>query len=123
MASYDTIEPMIALILFIAFGIFFSYFATLNTANVTINFGVSTLDKVPLYLLVLASVSLGIIFASLFYLVKSISYKFAFGQRNKELREKNKEIGQLTKELHELEIENTKLKTKSGDEGADEDSI
>lgn len=74
-------------------------------------------------MLVLASVGLGIVFASIFYFVKSISYKFAFGKRNKEISRKNKEIAELTKELHGLEIENTKLKTKSGDETVDEDSI
>lgn len=120
---YDTILTMIALILFIAFGLLFSYFATLNTAAVSINFGSYILKNIPIYLLVLASVGIGIIFASLFYFVKSISYKFAFGKRNKELRDKNKEITQLTKELHELEIENTKLKTKSGEESVDEDAI
>jgi uncharacterized integral membrane protein len=113
---------MIALILFIVFGLFFSYFATLNTSAVTINFSIYTIHNVPLYIVVLASVSLGIIFASIFYVVKSISYKFAFGQRNKEISHKNKEIADLTKQVHELEIENTKLKTKSGD-SVDEDSI
>lgn len=114
---------MIALILFIAFGLLFSYFATLNTASLTVNFGIYTLKNVPLYLLVLASVSLGIIFASLFYFVKSVSYKLAIRQINKELSHKNKEIAKLTKELHESEIENSKIKTGSGDESVDEDSI
>jgi uncharacterized integral membrane protein len=114
---------MIALILFIAFGLLFSYFATLNTGSVTVNFGFYLLKNIPVYILVLSSVGLGLLFASLFYLIKSISYKFSFGQKNKELREKNREITDLTKELHELEIENARLKTKSGTETADEDSI
>ena len=114
---------MIALILFIVFGLLFSYFATLNTVFVSVNFGTYTFKNVPLYLLVLASVGLGIVFASLFYFVKSLSYKFAFGKRNKEISRKNKEIAELTRELHELEIENTKLKSKSGEESQDEDSI
>jgi cell shape-determining protein MreC len=114
---------MVALILFIAFGLLFSYFATLNTASVTVNFGIYALSNIPQYILVLTSVGLGVIFASLFYAVKSISSKFILGQRNKELRDKNKEITDLTKELHELEIENAKLKSKSGSESVDEDSI
>jgi uncharacterized integral membrane protein len=114
---------MIAIILFIVFGLLFSYFATQNTATVAIYFGTYSLKNVPLYLLVLASLGLGIIFASIFYFVKTISYKLASGQKNKELSHKNKEITQLTKELHELEIENVKLKTKSGGESVDDDSI
>jgi hypothetical protein len=114
---------MIALILFITFGLFFSYFATLNTTVVTLNFGVYILKNVPIYILVIISVGLGVIFASLFYFVKSISYKFAFGQRNKELKDKSKEIALLTRQLHEMEIENAKLKTKSGNLPDDGDSI
>lgn len=114
---------MIALILFIAFGLLFSYFATMNTMSVTIHLGTYTLKNIPLYLLVLASVGLGVIFASLFYLVKSLGYRFAFGRRDKEISRKNREIADLTRELHELEIENTKLKTKNGESEEDEDSI
>jgi uncharacterized integral membrane protein len=114
---------MLALMLFIAFGILFSFFATLNTSSVAVHFGIYTLQSVPLYLLVLLSVALGIVFASIFYFVKTISYKLTIGQRNKELVQKNKELTDITKELHEMEIENAKLKTKSGDNPTDDDSI
>jgi uncharacterized integral membrane protein len=114
---------MIALILFIAFGLLFSYFATLNTSLITINLGFYTAANIPLYIIILASLGLGTVFASLFYFVKSISYKYTLGQKNRELREKNKEINELTKEFHELEIENAKLHTKSGVESVDDESI
>lgn len=114
---------MIALILFIVFGILFSFFATMNTSPVTLQIGSSTLTNIPIYLVVLSSVGLGVVFATIFYFVKTISYKFAFGRRKKELADKNKEIAELTRELHKLEIENTKLKTKTGEEQEDDDSI
>jgi uncharacterized integral membrane protein len=114
---------MLALILFIAFGILFSFFATLNTSSVAVYFGIYTINSVPIYLLVLLSVALGTVFASIFYFVKTISYKLTIGQKNKELSLLNKEITQITKELHEMEIENAKLKTKSGDKSTDDDSI
>jgi uncharacterized integral membrane protein len=114
---------MLALILFLVFGLVFGYFSTLNTATVSVNFGIYTLTHVPVYLLVLASVGLGLLFASIFYFVKSISYKMASGQKNKELSRKNKEIAELNKEINELEIENAGLKSKSGGEPVDEESI
>ncbi len=114
---------MLALILFILFGLLFSYFATLNTALVTIHFGIYTLDAIPLYILVLVSLGTGLLFAAIFYSLKSISSYFAFSKKSGELKNSNKEVVELTKKIHQLELENTKLKTKTGEEQTDEDSL
>ncbi len=114
---------MIALMLFIAFGLLFGYFATMNTSLVSVHFGISTLSSIPMYFVVLASFGIGIIFTSLFYFFKSIPGMFAFGKKEKELSEKKKEIVELTKRIHELELDNTKLRAKNGEQDTDDESL
>ena len=114
---------MLALILFSAFGLLFGYFATLNTSLVSIHFGAAVLGNIPMYFVVLASFGIGIVFTSLFYFFKSIPGMFAFGKKEKELSEKKKEIVELTKRVHELELENTKLRAKNGEEDTDDESL
>ena len=114
---------MIALILFIGFGLLFGYFATLNTSLVSVHFGTSSLGHVPMYVIILSSFGLGIVFTSLFYFVKSISSMYAIGKKKKELSEKEKEVLELTKRIHELELANTKLRAKNGEEDTDDESL
>lgn len=114
---------MLALLLFIIFGLIFGYFATLNTSPVTIRFSSYTLENIPLYLLALASLGFGVLFATLFYIFKSLSTHFVLSKKTGELAKSKKEIAELTKKIHQLEIENTRLKTKNGEEVTDEDSL
>lgn len=114
---------MVALILFIIFGLFFGYFSTLNTSLVSIHFGTYTLSQIPMYVLVISSFAVGVLFASLFYFVKYIAVQFAIRKSGQELDENKKTSAELLKKIHQLELENTKLKTKNGDTGADDDSI
>lgn len=114
---------MLALLLFIAFGLMFGYFATLNTSVVSVYFGTYTLQNIPMYLLILASLGIGILFASLFYSFRSISAGHALAKRDKELTDTKKEALELTKKNHQLELENTKLKAQNGEESEDADSL
>ena len=112
-----------ALFLFIAFGLLFGYFATLITGLVSVNFGTITIPNIPLYLLVLVSLGVGILFASLFYAFKSLGTRFFLGRKEGELSHAKKDIADLTKQVHQLELENTKLRTKLGEESGDDDSL
>jgi hypothetical protein len=114
---------MLALALFIFFGLLFGYFATLNTSQVTIHLGSFIINEIPLYILVLVSVGIGIVFATIFYMIKSIASYVNVNKKNGELEKSKKEITDLTKTIHKLELENTRLKTKTGEEPIDEDSI
>jgi uncharacterized integral membrane protein len=115
---------MLALILFIIFGLMFGYFATLNTSLVSIHFGTSSIDNVPIYLLVLASLGVGVVFGALFYSMRAISSWLAWGKKEKEISVAKKEVSDLTRRVHQLEIENAKLKIKNGDEDeTDEESL
>jgi hypothetical protein len=114
---------MIALVLFLTFGLFFGYFATLNTSLVSIHFGATAIRNIPIYQLVLASFGAGILFTALFYFFKSIPGKFFLGRKQKELSDARKENVDLTKHIHELELEITKLQAKNGESETDEESI
>jgi len=114
---------MVALILFILFGLVFGYFSTLNTATASIHFGFTSLSHVPMYILVLASFGTGVLFTSLFYMLRSISSGMARNKKEKELVDAREETVLLTKKIHELEIENAKLKTRVGDTDTDDDSL
>ena len=78
---------------------------------------------VPMYMLVLASVGLGVLFASLFYFFKSIFSRMTLGKKESQLTEALRENTELTKKLHKMELENTRLKSKNGDIAEDEESI
>lgn len=114
---------MIALLLFIVFGLFFGYFATLNTSLVAIHFGAMSVPQIPMYVLVILSFALGVVFASLFYFVKYVAVQFAVRKSDQKLDENKKTSAELLKKIHQLELENTKLKTKNGISDVDDDSI
>jgi uncharacterized integral membrane protein len=114
---------MIALILFFVFGLIFGYFATLNTTVVSLFFAPSMPIDAPLYLIVLACLCLGVLFAGIFAFVKSLSTKLAFSKKEGELTGLKKDIAELTKKNHQLELENTKLKVRTGEETTDDDSL
>lgn len=114
---------MIALVLFILFGLLFGYFATINTTLASVHFGTTSINSVPMYVIVLASFAIGVLFAAMFYTLRSISAKLAVSKKEKELADAKEEAIHLTKKIHELEIENAKLQTKNGDVPQDEDSL
>lgn len=114
---------MLALLLYIIFGLIFGYFATQNTATVAVNFGSYTLSSVPMYILILLSFGIGVLFATVFYLIKLFTLQRLINKKDKELMACEREITDLTKTSHKLELDNTRLKTKSGEETDDDKSI
>lgn len=115
---------MLALLLFVVFGLGFAYFATQNVSSVAIHFGTTTVSGVPLYIIVLTALATGLLIASIFYVIKSFSMHMATSRLSRELTDVKKENIELTRDNHKLELENTKLKAKNGDEPqVDEDSI
>lgn len=76
-----------------------------------------------MYVIVLASFAIGVLFAAMFYTLRSISAKLAVNRKEKELADAKEESVLLTKKIHLLEIENAKLKTKTGESETDDDSL
>lgn len=114
---------MLALLLFIAFGLVFGYFATLNTSLVSVSFGGYALTGVPMYLLILASLGVGVLFAMIFNFFRSIGRRLEFTRLEKELAQAKNETAEMQKINHKLELENTKLKVQNGEESEDADSL
>lgn len=114
---------MIIILIIIIFGLAFSYFATVNTAAISINFGFYTLSSVPVYLVILASIAIGVFVAAGFYLIKSLSDSLTIGEEKDKLKKAREERNELVKKSHKLELENTKLKAQLGKDTFDDDSI
>jgi cell division protein FtsL len=114
---------MLALFLFLAFGLLFGYFATLNTATSAVSFGAYTLEQVPMYVIVLLSLGIGVVVSSIFYIVQSFSTRLMMAKKEKELEEKERANAEYLKTIHKLELENERLKTVHGDKHDDEDSL
>lgn len=105
---------MAALICFIIFGLFFGYFATLNTGQVAVYIGTVSLSHIPVYILVIASFAIGVIFASLFYAVKFMSTNFILKKKDQQLDAKELKAAELLKKIHQMELDNAKLKSING---------
>jgi uncharacterized integral membrane protein len=105
---------MYTLVIIVISSIIFSYFATLNTKGVDLALGYTTLSDVPMYLVVLASLLIGLLFAGLINAINSFFTGLSINAKNKKIAESKDTIGELTKKIHQLEIENTELKNQHG---------
>ena len=114
---------MFTLVITVILAVAFALFATQNTHTVDINFANYVLPSVPLYLVVLASLALGLFSAFIIYIVKDLSSRLTISEQKDESKKLRSEVTELTKEVHKLELENTKLKAKAGEDEFDEDSI
>jgi uncharacterized integral membrane protein len=112
---------MLAIIFTVLFSVLVAYFATQNTTTVTLHFVSYSLTGIPIYLLVLASLLGGLLFAWILHLLNSISSSFALRGKNKTIKKGKVENLELTKKVHQLEIENTKLSTKDPEKSLIED--
>lgn len=114
---------MEVIILAVVVGSGIAYFATQNTSLVTLHFGPYTLLNIPLYLVVTATLLLGLLLAWIFSLVNSLSSKITLHGKESKIKAAEKTIVELTKQIHQLELENVRLKEKSGEEEYDSKSL
>ena len=101
---------MLSLIASVVFGIVVAIFAVQNRGFVDIHFGGYGISGVPLYLLVLGTVLVTIIFAAILYFVHSVSSSFALMGKSSSLRKMYDENKRLTSKVKDLEVENARLK-------------
>lgn len=102
---------MALLILLVLFGGVMSYFATLNTNLASLQFGYFSLDNVPIYLIVLGSMFVGLVFAWIIHLVGGVSSTVHLWRKDKTIAATQSTVRDLEKRNQELELENTKLRT------------
>lgn len=104
---------MLELIITIIFGIAIAFFAIQNGGLVTIHLSSYNIPGIPLYLVVLGTVLLTLIFSWIIFLVNSVGNAFVMRGKNNTLKQEERSNRELKKKVHELEIENAKLKGKT----------
>lgn len=113
---------MTRLVIGVVLAILFAIFATQNTMPVTIWFFDYTVPYVPVYMVVLSSILLGLLLSWIITFTQSVVSGFKIRGKENRIRSYEKEVADLTRRVHNLELENTRLKTKTGEEG-DDDSL
>lgn len=101
---------MLILLLVVLIGIFVALFATQNTALTSVSLLGVPIEDVPLYIVVLASMLLGVIVAWLISLVGSISSFFTIARKERAIKETQHTVADLEHKVHELEVENARLR-------------
>lgn len=110
-------------ILAIIAGLGIGYFATLNTFLISLNFGFYQIANVPAYIVVVGGILVGLLLAWIFSLISKFSSGMKLHGKESKIKEDEKTIAELTKENHHLELENTRLKEKTGEETTDGKSL
>lgn len=109
------------IILTVVLGLGIAFFATQNGSVINLHFGPYILPDVPVYLVVVGALLFGLLLAWIFYLLRSFSSSITRHNRENKLKEANQTIVDLTKSIHQLEIENARLREKSGEEESSDD--
>lgn len=112
---------MFALIFTVLFSVVVAYFATQNTGLLTIHFASYTWSGIPIYLVMLGSLLVGLLFAWIFHILTAISASLTIKGKNKAIKDVKNENLELTKKVHQLELKNTKLTANEEDETLMED--
>lgn len=98
------------LLLAVIFGGVVGYFATQNTAPVTIQFARYFIEGVPLYLVILGSALAGLFMAWIFHIARSLSTAVTIYGKDHAVRRANRASEDLEQRVHELEVENERLR-------------
>ena len=114
---------MVVLLLVLLFGLALAYFATQNTTLTSIVIGPYLIADLPLYLVVLGALVLGAAVSGLLYSLHTLTSSLELNDKKKQINALKNELAEITRATHKLELQNTKLKTKLGEDDFDEDSI
>ena len=101
---------MFALLLTFIFGLGIAYFTAQNTHGVTVTLANYPLTDVPLYIVVIASLLIGLFVGWIMSVMQSISSGFAIRGKESAIRKAHNDIHALQARVHELETENAELR-------------
>lgn len=101
---------MLTFILFIIVVLAFGVFATQNTQSITITFANYTIPHVPLYIVLGASLLIGLIVSSISNLSDAFSAAMKLRGKEHTIKSGNSTIKQLEKKIDQLEAENVRLR-------------
>ena len=102
---------MLSILLSVVFGLAIGYFATQNTAPVTIQFGDLVVENVPLYMVTIGSLMVGLLIAWIFYIARTVSTTLTIAGKDHEVKRSKRTVSDLEQRVHELEAENTRLRS------------
>ena len=114
---------MLTLIVLAIVTIGVGFFATQNTSQISINFGLKNVDNIPVYIAILLPLFIGLVASWLTNIGSYIESKQTKRRLKNDITEAHAEVAELTKRVHKLELENTKLKAEAGKPLEDEESI
>ena len=87
-----------------------AFVATQNASLVTLRFGQSTLADMPLFFVVLVSILIGVLVASVVTIINLIKSKWTISGQKSELKKTYNTVGELKGRVAELEDENATLR-------------
>lgn len=101
---------MFTLFFAIIFGVALALFAIQNTGQVTLVVANIPFSNIPLWVIIIGSTLVGLIFASYFNIINIISSKFQLHDKDNSLKGADKRITDLRDEIKSLKAENVALK-------------
>lgn len=114
---------MLILLLLLVVGSMLAYISQHNLMPVTVNLGTYILTDIPLFYVIVGSVSAGLVLSYVIYFVHDISTSLKLRGKSQEIKKKKDEVLELTKRVHQLELENEKLKHSSKVEPKDNNAL
>ena len=99
------------MILIVILGLGFSFFATQNIVPVIVNIANYSFS-VPLYIVVIASILIGLLISFIISLIENISTSFTLWGKENKIKQAREKIATMNKQISELERENIDLKAK-----------
>lgn len=103
---------MLVLVFAIVFGLGLAFFATQNTNGVTITLANYQLTDIPLWTIVVASILIGLLCASVFNVFNIISSAFKLHSKDTTIKGADKTIADLKSQIQSLKVENASLRSK-----------
>ncbi|MEI6532416.1 MAG: LapA family protein [Candidatus Roizmanbacteria bacterium] len=100
---------MFRLILLAVFSLGVAFFASQNTSTVPIYFWNYSVDRMPVFGIMLISFLIGLLLNWILSSFKFFQYHNHLKNKSSKLAEAEKNISHLTKRIHQLEVENAEL--------------
>lgn len=101
---------MLTIIITLLISLILAFIATQNATLVTLHLGDTTLSNIPLFFVVLASILIGFLVASVITVINLIKSKLTIRGQSGQLKKTYKTVEELQGRVVELEEENVTLK-------------
>lgn len=103
---------MLSLILTLILSLLISFLITMDASSATLHVGTTTISEIPLFYVVLSSIIIGVLLASVNTIVTLIKAKLTIFAKNKDLKKSYETVEQLQEEIDKLEEDKITLREK-----------